>query len=180
MACLWDTSSKVEGNMNYYNRDNNKWYDEKIRDNFKIISKGKYIKPTDYLIMTNIISVDNFSNNEYISIKIGERKAIKIIFNVKIISFDNYKTEFDIISYNSERDIILFSINGKYGKKQYDGTYTFVVNVNDKDFNEYIEVDRASGNVNSVHFNYLTVEFQEKFLSIDNKEYKLEISNYIY
>ena len=60
MACLWDTSSKVEGDMNYYNRENNEWYDEKIRDNFKIISKRRYIKPTDYLIMTNILSVDNF------------------------------------------------------------------------------------------------------------------------
>ena len=63
MACLWDTSSKIEGNMNFYDRENNQWYDEKIKDNFKIISKRKYVKPTDYLIMTNILSNDDLIDN---------------------------------------------------------------------------------------------------------------------
>ena len=34
MSCLWDTSS---GNFNYYDRVNNKWFDETIRDNFQKI-----------------------------------------------------------------------------------------------------------------------------------------------
>ena len=34
MPCLWDTSNKTIGNMNYYNRETNEWYDEKIRNNF--------------------------------------------------------------------------------------------------------------------------------------------------
>ena len=59
-----------------------------------------------------------------------------------------------------------FLLIEKYGKKQYDGTYTLVVNVNDKDLNKYIEIDRASGNVNSVYFNYLTVEFKEIFYTL--------------
>ena len=179
MACLWDTSSKDYGNMNYYNRENNKWYDEKIKDNFKIISKGKYIKPIDYIIMTNIISVDNQSDNGYISIKIGERKPIRIIFNVNINNSYSSDSIFDIISYNSTRDITIFSINRKYRKKEYDGTYTFTVNVNDKDLKEFIEVDRAFGDAESASFNYLTIEFQEQFLSIDNKAYKSAISNFI-
>ena len=129
--------------------------------------------------MTNIISVDNYSENDYISIKIGEKKPIKIIFNVNINNSDNSDSIFDIISYNSTRYITLFSINRKYRKKEYDGTYTFSINVSDKDLNEYIEVDRAFGEANSIVFNYLTVEFQEKFLSIDNKAYKLAISNFI-
>ena len=180
MACLWDTSSKVEGNMNYYDRDINKWYDEKIKDNFKIISKGKNIKPKDYLVTTNIISDDYFNDNGFISIKIGKKKPMKIIFNINIYSSDNSDSIFDIISYNSQKDIFIFSINGKYRKKEYDGTYTFTVVVNDKDLNEYIEIDRASGEAKSVNFNYLTVEFQENFLSIDSKSYKLAISNCIY
>ena len=129
--------------------------------------------------MTNIISVDNYSENDYISIKIGEKNPIKIIFNVNINNSDNSDSIFDIISYNSTRYITLFSINRKYRKKEYDGTYTFTVNVSDKDLNKYIEVDRAFGEANSIVFNYLTAEFQETFLSIDNKAYKLAISNFI-
>ena len=153
---------------------------DSVIDNFKIISKGKYIKPTDYLIMTNIISVDNFSNNGYISIRIGKRKPIKVIFNIKIISSNNRNSDYDIFSSNNEGDGIIFTINEKYRKREYDGTYTFTVDVKDKELNEYIEVDKAYGNTNSIYFNYLTIEFQDNFLSIDNKEYKLAISNYIY
>ena len=45
MICLWDTSNKNYGDMNYYNRENNAWFDEKIKNNFKKLSKGKYEKP---------------------------------------------------------------------------------------------------------------------------------------
>ena len=31
MSCLWDTSNKKIGDMNHYDRENDKWYDEKIR-----------------------------------------------------------------------------------------------------------------------------------------------------
>ena len=40
-------------------------------------------------------------------------------------------------------------------------------------------LDRSYENTNSIYFNYLTVEFQDNFLSIDHKAYKLAISNYI-
>jgi endoglucanase len=51
MICLWDTSNKNYGDMNYYNRENNTWFDEKIKNNFKKISKGKYEKPKDNLLL---------------------------------------------------------------------------------------------------------------------------------
>jgi len=41
MTCLWDTSNKNSGNMNYIDRNTNQWYDEKLQANFKKISKGK-------------------------------------------------------------------------------------------------------------------------------------------
>ena len=31
MACLWDTSNRNIGTMNYINRDTNQWYDEKLQ-----------------------------------------------------------------------------------------------------------------------------------------------------
>ena len=35
MACLRDTSNKNIGDMNYYNRESNQWYDDIIKNNFK-------------------------------------------------------------------------------------------------------------------------------------------------
>ena len=31
MACLWDTSNKTMGDMNYYDRENYKWYDKQYK-----------------------------------------------------------------------------------------------------------------------------------------------------
>ena len=47
MACLWDTSSKNYGDMNYYNRLTDEWYDDKIKNMFTKISKGNIAKSSD-------------------------------------------------------------------------------------------------------------------------------------
>ena len=64
MICLWDTSNKNYGDMNYYSREINTWFDEKIKNNFKKISKGKYEKPNDYFIMTNTLNVSSLNNDD--------------------------------------------------------------------------------------------------------------------
>ena len=38
MSCLWDTSNKEFGDMNYYDRKNDIWYDKKLKENFVQIS----------------------------------------------------------------------------------------------------------------------------------------------
>ena len=43
ISCLWDTSNKNFGEMNFYDRENDKWYDDKLKENFLQISRGKYI-----------------------------------------------------------------------------------------------------------------------------------------
>ena len=53
MSVLWDISKNTAGDMNFYNRETDKWYDEQIRDNFVKISSGKYVKPTDYYVCIN-------------------------------------------------------------------------------------------------------------------------------
>jgi hypothetical protein len=72
MACLWDTSNKTLGEMNFYNRAINKWYDEKIKENLMEISKGKYIKSSEYYLITNkqrdeIVSQLNIIRSENIN-----------------------------------------------------------------------------------------------------------------
>jgi hypothetical protein len=35
------TSNKKFGDMNFYDRENDKWYDDKLKENYIQISKGK-------------------------------------------------------------------------------------------------------------------------------------------
>jgi len=52
VSCLWDTSNKEFGDMNFYDRKNDIWYDEKLKENFIEISRRKYIDSKDYYINT--------------------------------------------------------------------------------------------------------------------------------
>ena len=42
MACLFDNSDRENGGMNYYDRKNDRWFDEGIGENFKKISKKNF------------------------------------------------------------------------------------------------------------------------------------------
>ena len=53
MPCLWDTLITTEENSNYYNREMDKWNDEIIKDNIIKISKGRFVKSSEYYIMSN-------------------------------------------------------------------------------------------------------------------------------
>ena len=58
--------------MNFYDRENDKWYDDKLKENFIQISKGKYIKPMDFHIETYFETVTNLTFLQgSIEIKIG-------------------------------------------------------------------------------------------------------------
>ena len=46
MACLWDTSNRNKGKMNYYNRETDEWYDKK----YKII----FIKFQEEIILNHM------------------------------------------------------------------------------------------------------------------------------
>ena len=65
------------------------------------------------------------------------------------------------------------SIEG-HGKKQYDGTTIYTIDISDKDCNNLIEVLIYWGGENVV-LNNITVEFEEKFLYFDYKSYKSNI-----
>ena len=57
MSCLWGTSNKVFGDMNFYDRENDSWYDVKLKENFIQISRGKYVKPVNFFIKTHFETV---------------------------------------------------------------------------------------------------------------------------
>ena len=174
MSCLWDTSNKISGDMNYYDRENNKWYDEKIRDNFKKISKGKYVKPKDYYTITNVETVTNAESDGNYNIILGIKKALKIILNVNIDKIYNSEVSFDIITADKNGNWYLDSITGKIGKKQYDGSFMYIYDISNKDYNEYIRIYKRSGK-DYVTLNYLSVEFNESFIYFNYKAYKSDL-----
>ena len=98
------------GYMKFYHREEDKWYDENIRDIFKKISKNKNVNPTDYYIMTNHLTrniLDTFGN---LVIKIGNKKAKKIIFNVKRDGVSNKNIYYEIHSFDNDGKYFSFML----------------------------------------------------------------------
>ena len=160
--------------MNYYNRESNEWYDEKVRDNFKQISRGKYINHLEYFSKTNSITtyVEDFL---LMYIKIGIKKPLKAIFNLKYDG-KSENIDFSFQTYDKSLEPFIIDLKKSHKKKEYDGTYTFTVDVSNIYCNSYIQLNKESSML--VTFNYLTVEFEESFLYFDFKSYKEAISKF--
>ena len=50
MPCLWDTSNKTFGDMNFYDRENDLWYDDKLKEIFIQISRGKMLGQQTFIL----------------------------------------------------------------------------------------------------------------------------------
>jgi len=178
MCCLWDTSNKIFGNMNFYDRTNDIWYDEKIKNNFLQISRGKNIKPKDYYIYTTFESTDVYYYSGGYAINFGKRKVLKIIINIRYTGILFVDCNFGIYTTNNNGQVIKISFGKENSKKQYDGTYIFIIDASKIDCNSYVEVGVTKG-MKFITLNNLTLEFEESFLSIDYKSLKKAISDYI-
>ena len=179
MSCLWDTSNKVFGDMNFYDRGNDSWYDDKLKENFMQISRGKNVRPVDFYFKTHFETVSMAYLQGTIELKIGSRKALKIIINVRLTGTLFIDVSFNIFSYDAIGRSFEIKFEKSNGKKQYDGTYVFSIDVSKIKCYNYIQVTKSLGG-NYITLNNLTVEFEESFQSIDYKSYKSAISNYIY
>jgi len=179
MCCLWDTSNKEYGDMNYYDRENDNWYDEKLKEIFIQISKGKYVKPTDFYVKTHFETVNNPYFDGTIQIKIGSRKALKIILNVRLTGTLFVDLDFAIYSYDAFGKVFQIKFEESNGKKQYDGNSIFTIDISKVKCYEYMLVTISFGE-KYIKLNSLTVEFEESFQNIDDKSYKIAISKYIY
>ena len=162
MTCLLDKSNRENGDMNYFDRINYKWFDEKIGENFKKIHRGNFIKPTDYYYTSNKETVTDFSVGGTINIRIGKKRVLKVIFNVDILTNLLWSVGFGISSLDKAGAGFGIKVSGSDGKKQYDGSYTFTFDVSDRDINEIVEIQKWWGN-NEINFNYLTVEFNQSY-----------------
>jgi len=179
MCCLWDTSNKIYGDMNFYDRTNDVWYDETIKNNFLEISKGRYIKPKEYLINTTFESTDTIYDFESLMINFENRKVLKIFINVKLtgIIFKDIGLSVQTNNYDG------YFFNIDYGKdnikKQYDGTSIISIDVSEIECYNFIKATITWG-TKYITLNNMTLEYEESFLSIDDKSLKNAISNYIY
>ena len=186
MACLWDTSKSTiytddyfTYNMNFYNREEDKWFDEKLQSILLQISKRKFIKISDYYIKSNkeILIQPNYRENY--RLKIGKRKALKIILNARISGTLFKEVDFVFDCYINSEDLVEIEFGKKNLKKEYDGTTTFTIDIKDKNCLYYIGVEKYFGKNELIQFNNLTVIFDETFLYFDYQAYKNDLENYI-
>ena len=128
LPCLWDISEKDEGDMkNYYNKETNEWVDKIIGENLLEISKGNFIKTTNFYYKNNI-ETDDSSIYGYIHIDIGFKKVKTIILNVKIMGIYSSENEPLVSLFTCQKDQNWFEINfNKKGRRQYDGSFTYTI-----------------------------------------------------
>ena len=179
MCCLWDTSNNTFGDMNFYDRTNDIWYDEKIKNNFLQISKGTYIKPMKFLINTTFESTDIIYFYETMFISIENRKVLKIFINVKLTGTLFVDLELSVSTYDKNGEEVQIYYGKNNVKKQYDGTQIITIDVSRIECYYLVEVSIEKG-MKYITLNNMTLEYEESFPSIDYKSFKNAISNYIY
>ena len=171
MSCLWDNSNKKNGDCNYYDREANKWYDEQIGENFKRIAKKKFVKISNFVSQKNYDIITTPDSNGYLTIRIGiKKKIIKVIFNVNISTPAISAVGFGLATESKEGKYKSYQIFGSSGKKNYDGTYSYIIDTIDKEFNNQVQVQKWWGH-NLTTFNYLKLEFSENYNFFDYYEY---------
>ena len=132
----------------------------------------------DYYIQTHFETVTKTYLQRGIELKIGDRKALKIIINARITGTLFVDANFNIFSYDSLGNVFYINFGKSDGKKQYDGTHVFTIDVSKIKCYNYIQVSEDAI-LNHISLNNLTVEFEESFQSIDYKSFKSSISKYI-
>ena len=179
MCCLWDTSNKEFGDMNFYDRTNDIWYDEKIKNNFIQISKGKSIKPKDYYISTKIETTNiDYYGQDY-RVYFENKKIMKIIINFRLTAILFVDVDFSIWTSDENGYMIQIKFGKENFKKQYDGTHIFTIDASKLKCYYLIEFIITKG-FQYIYLNYFKLEYEESFISIDYESLKKDIFNYIY
>jgi endoglucanase len=173
ISCLWDTSTS---DYKYYDRVNDIWFDEEIKNNFKKISKGKFIKPTDFSFISNIETLTTINSLGHMRIKIGSRKTIRAIFNIKLTTKYPSEVGFGIGGFDKDENWIDIEVSGDEGKKQYDGSYTYDIDISYKGFNNFIELQKWWGH-DYIIFNTFSIEYEKTYTLFDFSSYQNEKSN---
>jgi hypothetical protein len=172
MTCLWDTSNKNYGDMNYYNRLTDEWYDDKLKNIFMKISKGKIVKSADFYIYSNFETITNIEQYEDVSIDFGEKNPLKLIINMYYsgILYDDYYFTIYCEDIGGWEQYIFF--DERNGKKYYDGTITYTIDLSKENCYNYLNIYYYYG---EIYFKNIKIEYQENFTSFYYDDYKAKI-----
>ena len=170
MSCLWDISEKIGEDIYFYNKETNQWKDKKIINNLYKISKLKYIQISEFYIETNLVTETETIEGRYL-INLETRKPLKVLLNARYKGDFNIDFSFGILIFVHNYDWIIISLEKEFGKKQYDGTTLFTIDVSTYDCFNMIEAFLFYGEDYFI-VNNITVEFEESFISFDYKSYK--------
>ena len=173
MSCLWDISDKIGESINYYNRESDSWNDKKIINSLMKFFKGNYIKLSEFNYLTNLETEDTLHYDNF-EINFTSLKPLKIIINLRLFGYFGLQLSFGFYSEDKNNEFFDIIVQKENGKKQYDGTTIFTIDVSDKDCHNYIRSYINWGRENII-FNNLTIEFEESFFSIDYNSYKSSI-----
>ena len=171
MSCLLDKSNRNHADINYFDRINYKWFDEKIGENFRNIYRGNFVNPTYYYLTTNLETVKNAAFSWNLYIKIDTKEVIRIIFNVNILTNLLWSVGFGVVSTDKKGLEIKIQISGTEGKKEYDGSYTFTIDVTNIEICNSVEVQKWWGYDDAI-INFLTVEFNQNYTFFNFDAYK--------
>jgi len=178
LPCLWDISEKIGGDMNYYyNKEINEWTDKIIGENFLKISKGNYIKTSNYYYKNNK-ETENSNEYGYIHIDIGFKKVITIILNVYIKDNAISENDYSFSLLTCQKNQNWYEIECIDGRRQYDGSLTYTIDATKMECYNYVEAFTWWG-YNYVVFNYLTLIYDDNYYFLDYKSYKSAILNEI-
>lgn len=174
VPCLWDTSNKEMGYMNFYDREKDEWYDIKLKEIFYKLSKKKNeVKSSNFYDETNKETTYETNIGGEYEVPLNDRKPLKIILNTayKGILFKDYS--FSVYCQDKTGDDIFISFGKENGKKQYDGTIIYTFDISDLDCKNYIQIIKY--NSKELIFNNLTIVYNETFNFFNYKAYKARI-----
>ena len=174
MACLWDNPESNEGNKFYYNKETNKWTNEKIKKSISKISRGNFIKTLDYFIHSNIeiiIPNENFWSSD---IESKGSKVLTLYINAKLYGKLGEDIEFGFLYYTSDYDWTFFEIKKQHAKKQYDGTTIFKIDLARMDVNVFLQGEINKG-YDLIIINNITIIFEGYFNIFDYYNLQKEV-----
>ena len=176
MACLWDNQENNEGDRIYYNRETNKWTNEKIKKSIQKISRGNFIRTLDYYINTNVEIIIPEENHWNSDIEIKQTKILTLYINARLYGKLGEDIEFGFCYFNNDYELTYFKIKKQHSKKQYDGTTIFKIDLENIDINQILQGEIYKGN-NLIFINNVTLVFKGYFYMFDYHNLQKEVLN---
>ena len=104
------------------------------------------------------------------------RKPLKIYLNVNATGQLFLDYDFSVSSIDDDGNFFDIEFGKQNGKRQYDGTINFILDVSNLNCNHFIEIIRWT---NEMNFNNVTIEYSQNFVLFDYISYKSKIKNII-